>query len=113
MTIEDYSELLTITKECKQALENYVIKYEQNKITKYTENILKVLSALNDFAINNADIEVYVIRAIHDISTAAVKSYEETELENAILNIRRFFMRKIPNFENYHTLGIEFNKYFH
>lgn len=66
----------------------------------------KVLIALKKELENNANsINERILRAMHDIGMSSYKDFENTSLEDALINLVSLLNREIPNYKNLQPYG--------
>jgi hypothetical protein len=72
----------------------------------------KKVSLLLKTEINEKSIAINerILRAMHDIGMSSFKEYENTPLENAIVNLTTFLYNEIPNYKFLTPLGAEYGK---
>jgi hypothetical protein len=112
MTNSDSLSLLNLINKSIAEVKIYVEKYEDGTPSPSIVGTSKVLERLKERILSNQKIEKYILQAVHSISVSAVKEYDRTGLETAIIDIRRFMSNHIPEFNRVGPLGPEFPKYF-
>lgn len=90
--------------------DNFTIKY-YDADEKYMVDTKKVLNLLKSEIQNTPNqINERVLRAMHDIGVVAVKQYENTTLETAIMNVTSLLYNEIPNYKSLKPLRMDFGK---
>jgi len=73
----------------------------------------KVLNLLKDaILITSKEIDIRILRAMHDLGMSAYKEFENTSLETAICNVTEFLYENIPIYKNLEPLRSDFGKGF-
>jgi hypothetical protein len=70
-----------------------------------------VLQLLKDRIIQDPhNIDERILRAMHDVGMSSFKDFENTPLENAIMNVTSVLYRELPIYKDLKPLRIDFGK---
>lgn len=106
----DTDELLNLINIALNEAEIHVVKYYDND-ERPMRDTNRVLSLLKKYVQNSpTHINERVLRAMHDIGAMAVKSYENTNMDDAIGNIISFLYRNLPEYKKLTPLRMDFGK---
>ncbi|MES2112463.1 MAG: hypothetical protein V4577_27140 [Bacteroidota bacterium] len=71
----------------------------------------KVLCLLMEAVQNDANsIALRILRAMHDIGMSSYKDFENTPLEDALINVTTILYNDIPEYKNLQPLRMDFGK---
>jgi len=101
--------LLNLVEDALEQLEQYVIMYDKGISSPTTIATKRVLLLLKEDVTSFPEINGRLLRATHDMSVAAVKVYDGTPLEEALLNVIRE-LYKIPGYSKLEPLRGDFGK---
>jgi len=89
---------------------NFTIQYYDGN-DEYMADTKKVLNLLkSEIKKRPTQINERVLRAMHDVGALAVKQYENTKLEAAIMDITSILYNQIPNYKSLKPLRSDFGK---
>jgi type III secretory pathway component EscV len=106
----DKLNLISLLETALVEADNFTIKYYDGD-ENYMLDTKKVLNLLkNEIQNTPTQINERVLRAMHDIGVVAVKQYENTLLETAIMNVTSILYKEIPNYKSLKPLRMDFGK---
>lgn len=81
-------------------------KYELNPV----KETLCILNALKNRMESNIEIETHLLRACHNLGLSSFKAYENTALEDSLVDITGFLRRNIKSYSSLLPLGVEYSE---
>lgn len=108
----DTNNLISLIEKALLEVDNVVVKSKY--YTDDKEPIVsakKVLNLLKDeIRYNSTEINERVLRSVHDLGMSAFKDFENTPLEDAIVNLIEVLANEIPQYRKLEPLRMDFGK---
>ncbi len=107
----DTNNLISLIEKALLEVDNVVVKSKY--YTDDKEPIVsakKVLNLLKDEIQCNSIIHERVLRSVHDLGMSAFKDFENTPLEDAIVNLIEVLANEIPQYRKLEPLRMDFGK---
>ena len=94
----------------KEAI-NFIDKYCSGEMDSDIDDVIFTLNLLKQELEHNPDnINVRVLRAMHDIGIFVAKELEQYELGEMIRKVTRYLRKEHPTYDNLKQLGMDFRK---